>query len=278
MNFIQPLQYRVVPQKCLLALFLLGYGLFPAIIWGADIETLPLIRLPGAWGHLLSTPLTTENKASLFPALLTAGTLFMLDASLQPSLEQDLYPWLNSGYYFSASIPDFLIGETPLIAYQYAMAMGDSKLQRTGLAMGDAVVSALILAQSFKHLTGRARPVEGGNPAEWWHWTSERFGKNTAFPSLHATTYSAAATVIGLMYDAEWPAYAVCLAMFVGDMNSHHHWVSDMVMGAWLGRVIGEHWVGEYQQKTLSSEHWQISPYVSPFSQLDLALRVTCTL
>ena len=216
-----------------------------------------------AWRSIITTPLTTPNKLSFLPVILVGGALFSIDSAVEPTLKNQIYPWYNSSFSLSTVVGDRLIGMAPLLLFA---AGGDNEpvLLKTGLALGDAALTAVILAQVSKQLTGRSRPSNGPDAWDWGHINTNNVGPYTSFPSLHATTYSAAATVIGKMLDCELPANLFFLALFTGDMAGHKHWVSDMVLGAWFGRAIGEYWLRYYQMHPVDKDAWLLCPYVNP--------------
>jgi hypothetical protein len=61
----------------------------------------------------------------------------------------------------------------------------------------------------------------------------------TAFVSYHATTYFAIAKVFQMEYDNYWIPYTFATAVFLADIKSHNHWVSDLVVGGLVGTIIG---------------------------------------
>jgi membrane-associated phospholipid phosphatase len=62
----------------------------------------------------------------------------------------------------------------------------------------------------------------------------------TSFVSYHATTYFAMAKVFQMEFNNYWIPYTFATFIFMADMKSHNHWVSDLVAGALVGTVIGK--------------------------------------
>lgn len=238
--------------------------------------SVPIWRNFRGWTQITASPICEPDKLSFLPAAAVAAALFQLDQTLQPVLQKQVYPWINSAYQISSHPSDRSICELPQLLFLAGAQGKDPRISKLGLALGDAVLSALVLSQSFKYISGRSRPANNGSASDWWHSNTERFGQYTAFPSLHATTYSAAATVIGSSYQCEPLASAIALTLFMGDMQGHNHWLSDMVAGAWLGRAIGEYWVRHYQNLTWSKDLWLVTPVANGNSfDFQLLLRRT---
>lgn len=110
-----------------------------------------------------------------------------------------------------------------------------------------ATIYSFIFAQPLKPLIGRGRPIR--NQEDWddigpWVWGKSSFntaGQYTAFPSFHATFYSAYCTVLMDYLGARW-AGPLLGAFFFFQQPSHVHWLSDIVgaglFGYWLASSI----------------------------------------
>ena len=61
----------------------------------------------------------------------------------------------------------------------------------------------------------------------------------TSFASYHASTYYAIAKVFQMEYNNYWIPYTFATGVFLADIKSHNHWVSDLVVGALVGTIIG---------------------------------------
>lgn len=61
----------------------------------------------------------------------------------------------------------------------------------------------------------------------------------SAFPSLHATAFFAIAKVFQMEFDNYWIPYGIMSIAFLSNIESHNHWVSDMVVGGLIGTLIG---------------------------------------
>lgn len=61
----------------------------------------------------------------------------------------------------------------------------------------------------------------------------------TAFPSFHATFYFSVAKVFQMEFNNYWIPYTIATGVFMADMKSHEHWVSDLLVGGLVGTIIG---------------------------------------
>ncbi|MEO8239127.1 MAG: phosphatase PAP2 family protein [Flavobacterium sp.] len=67
----------------------------------------------------------------------------------------------------------------------------------------------------------------------------EQGGRGTSFPSFHTTSYFAVAKVFQMEYNNYWIPYTFVTAVFLSNIKSHDHWVSDLLVGGLVGTIIG---------------------------------------
>lgn len=80
------------------------------------------------------------------------------------------------------------------------------------------------------------------NPWDFGNYDNIHFGRGgsgTSFPSFHATSYFAVAKVFQMEYNNYWIPYTFVTAVFLADIKSHDHWVSDLLVGGLVGTIIG---------------------------------------
>ncbi|OKS84931.1 phosphatase PAP2 family protein [Mucilaginibacter polytrichastri] len=81
------------------------------------------------------------------------------------------------------------------------------------------------------------------NPHDFFNFRAINFGTGptgTSFPSMHATAYFAVAKVMAMEFHNYWIPYGAVTVIFFADVDSHQHWVGDMVAGGLLGTLIGQ--------------------------------------
>lgn len=108
----------------------------------------------------------------------------------------------------------------------------------------------------------------------------------TSFPSMHATAYYAVAKVMAMEFHNYWIPYTAVTFLFLANIDSHQHWVGDMVTGGLLGSLIGQGIVTssriyekKHQQSLLNRHHkssfnYQVIPAVSS-NMMGLGLHVS---
>jgi membrane-associated phospholipid phosphatase len=109
--------------------------------------------------------------------------------------------------------------------YAVGRAAGNAKLATVGADIARAQIVAQATTQGIKYIAGRTRPD----------------GTHRSFPSGHASTAFATATVLQRHYG--WkvgiPAYALAGYVGASRLNANKHYLSDVAFGAALGIVAG---------------------------------------
>ena len=117
-----------------------------------------------------------------------------------------------------------------------AVAMGDSRMQNTGIISMQAVAASLGVSAVGKYVVGRARPEENRGAFERVGAGESRV--NSSFPSGHSAVAFAAVTPFAQEYDAPW-LYGVAAVSSMGRIAGRKHWVSDTVAGGIIGYATG---------------------------------------
>lgn len=122
------------------------------------------------------------------------------------------------------------------------VARSDRRMTRTSVRVVEAVVLSEVVIGSIKTLTGRMRPFTGEGPHATDPLVLDGNHDALSFPSGHTSQAFALATVLARTYDrwyVQVPAYAVATSQAIQRIESGKHWVSDVVVGAALGHLIG---------------------------------------
>ncbi len=178
----------------------------------------------------------TESRAStssvlkeVFISAALVGAAFALDSSVQgeyPDMAPDTTPAAMvevPGEVFGAA--PLLIGGTALLAAD-GVAFKHPKALQTAKELGLAMGATTLVGWSIKLATQRERP-DGSD-----HYS---------FPSGHSAVVFSAATVIDRRYGgaAGWLAYGAAAFAAEARVADDHHYLSDVVAGAIIGRLIG---------------------------------------
>ncbi len=155
---------------------------------------------------------------------LTAG-LYPLDDDLQNSFEPDSLFGSTGNSIIGWTLSPYTIGGVSIITWIVAHNTHHPKLAMTARALTEALFLSLGIDAVAKLSFRREGPD----------------GSNFSFPSAHATAAFTAAGVLTTLYGwkAALPSYALAGLVSVSRIDDDEHFLSDVVMGAVLGSVIG---------------------------------------
>lgn len=167
----------------------------------------------------------------------------------------------------------------PLSFYWVGYAIGNERLQMTGLALTQSLMLTIGIQTVLKMSTGRAltgivtqldhtRSNRTDDFSDEFEWFDMNF--IAGWPSGHtANAFAAAATIAELYRDSPWiPIVAYSYATLVGvGVSLNVHWLSDVVAGALIGFAVGKT-VGRSFNQLLekNKEALTFSLYVTPQS------------
>ena len=131
--------------------------------------------------------------------------------------------------------------------YLAGILMDDRKIEETVLLALPGFVLTEIATFGLKRLARRARPTSGrGHDAfdgPRWHGTAEPGRYQKSFPSGHAASAFAVATVVASEYDnpiVQATAYGLAAGVAWSRAYDDKHWATDVLAGAVLGHGIGK--------------------------------------
>lgn len=217
------------------------------------------LSVPGdfsAMGHTISgdwkkTALYTAGIVGLI-AVDKQTTGFLHD-KIEPNIDYSL-PKIKS------TIPHVIGTDTyivyPIIGlYAGSLVINNKKGQVVAVNAIKSMAYSYVVSQIvLKSLASRNRPhrrINDDRPAkepftknQWDFGNFDKIhfthgGSGTSFPSFHSTSYFAVAKVFQMEYNNYWIPYTVVSAVFLSDIKSHEHWVSDLLAGGLIGTIIG---------------------------------------
>lgn len=128
-------------------------------------------------------------------------------------------------------------------AYLAGVWRKDEQLRETGFMMAEAVANTWVVNTGLKTIARRERPTEGSGNGRFFKDGVSVGG--SSFPSGHATTVWAAASVVAHQYPDSLPvqiaAYGVATTVVGARFAARRHFASDVVAGAALGWFIGDY-------------------------------------
>ncbi|MDO8549914.1 MAG: phosphatase PAP2 family protein [Ignavibacteria bacterium] len=118
----------------------------------------------------------------------------------------------------------------------------EEELRKTGLMLAEAIFLNGVVTEGLKIITGRSRPFrnEGNHEIDFFEMEFED-GENS-LPSGHTSTAFAVATVLSERIDnlyASISLYSLAGLTAFERIYNDKHWLSDTILGAALGTVIG---------------------------------------
>lgn len=185
-----------------------------------------LLLTDAAAASLQSSPAAASHHSTLLRDVAIAGAAigagFLLDDTIEPGSGEGTFVD-NAGNAIGSVY--VLGGGTALIALDGWVEHDDGKL---GLAkdLGLALAATTATVAVLKAGTDRERP-DGSN--------------SNSFPSGHSANSFAAATVLDRRYGGvvSWVAYGLAGFVAASRVIGNHHWFSDVVAGAVIGRFCG---------------------------------------
>ena len=175
-----------------------------------------------------------------------SGGLVPLDDNIQNSFETNAIFGETANDVMGWVISPYSIGGASILTWIVGHGTHHPKVALTGRALTEALFLSLGIDAVAKLSFNRRGPDNG------------RF----SFPSAHSTAAFTAAGVLTSFYGwkAGVPSYVVASLISVSRVDGDQHWVSDVVMGAVLGSVIG--W-GTAQFHKKQHPNFFLSPQVS---------------
>ncbi len=128
------------------------------------------------------------------------------------------------------------------LMYLYGHYTGDVKLIRTGVLGVESFVVAGALTTGLKYATHRGRPTEAES---FGNFNGFGFSSHdVSFPSGHATSAFAVATVIATQYGDHIAvpimAYSLAGLTAAARLNDNAHWASDVFVGSAIGYLTAK--------------------------------------
>jgi membrane-associated phospholipid phosphatase len=229
----------------------------PATVEPVSLAPEPAYERPVSWKMLYRNVLSDQKQIWTFPARLihgqylaptaavlgTTAGLYFLD-NKEAAYFRNTKTFDGFRYVFNGNATSIGMGVVSASMYAIGRLRKDSKMQRTALLAGEAMIDTAIVQTVLKDATMRLRPVR--YPATGWFQTASSptayIRGNGSFPSGHSIEAFAVATIIAKRYgNHKWVPYvAYGLATVVGfsRLTLNVHYLSDVAMGGALGYSI----------------------------------------
>ena len=121
----------------------------------------------------------------------------------------------------------------------------DSQLKQTGLVAGEAAVHAFVVTFGLKLAAARERPNTGSGRGHFFSGLDEAAKGENSFPSGHSLAAWAVASAVSHQYRDKkyvpWIVYGLATTASMARVTAQRHYLSDVVVGAGIGYVIGSY-------------------------------------
>jgi membrane-associated phospholipid phosphatase len=156
---------------------------------------------------------------------------------------------------------------------------GNELAKEISVDSGEAVLISGLLTASLKELTGRSRPNRADGPFQF-----HPFSGNASFPSGHATSAFALASVVSEHFDNSlWvaaPVYGLAALVAFARTRANDHFATDVLVGGAIGTATGRQIVTlesdrrGREQAAKGGAQISVQPKLSPmFSGVELSVR-----
>jgi membrane-associated phospholipid phosphatase len=188
--------------------------------WGGELK---LSRLPAVLGHNLTSNLF--SRGNLVPFLIGSAAALAIapaDQEISKSLRDHARGYGDAGDILGKVIPFSFAGG----AFLTSRFTKNDHFRSFGYTLAQAYTTNFVLTEGIKIAAHRMRP-DGS--------------ESDSFPSGHASSSFAIATVVTNYYGKKWgiPSYALAGLIAVSRIEKGSHWPSDAVAGAALGYISG---------------------------------------
>jgi membrane-associated phospholipid phosphatase len=205
-------------------------------------------------GQIWSYPVHIQAKDILPIAGLATltGLLIANDEAIRRSFVNyhDSHGWVRTVGPVITTMGSWGAWGTAAVFLGVGLIGGDKKSTETAVLASSAMLQSEILVIFLKGMFGRQRPYYADGVDHWSGpvgffkvFAPGQTGRYDAFPGGHSITAFSLATVVAMQYrETVWvPILAYSLATGVGlsRVTEGKHWLSDCLVGAVLGHVIG---------------------------------------
>ncbi|KAK3582338.1 hypothetical protein CHS0354_023880 [Potamilus streckersoni] len=196
----------------------------------------------------LNSPGTFEAKDWIATIGVVATTTFFIFTFDEPirkyfqsenlkNLSKTVAPFLNVSEYYGRF---YLWLGAGAITYAVGVLADFNELRIIGQNLIEAVGLSTLSVVLLKVAFGRSRPFTNEIPSNFNGFNFDY--ENGSFPSLHAATTFAAATILTVKLKKWWlsvPLYVLSLLTVVERLQRDEHWFSDVFFGAVIGTFTG---------------------------------------
>jgi membrane-associated phospholipid phosphatase len=180
---------------------------------------------------------TGAVKKYIIPFAAIATTLVLTDnhtVEILPNTD-DQKAWSGRVSQIGAA---YTLAGVSAATYALGKVRGDKHMRETGWLGLEAIAHTQLVVFGMKQITNRRRPILNDARSGFWNG-------GDSFPSGHAATSFAVASVVGYEYRhhiaVPITAYSLAFLVSASRVSARRHWVSDIFVGGSTGFLIGRH-------------------------------------
>ena len=219
---------------------------------------------------ILNSPFQFDQDDFILTGIILGATVFSLafDNPVRNSFEKIQSPALDRVTRWGENFGNgkYVLGLGGAL-YIGGHIFADSELRKTGLMLTEAIVLNGIVTTGLKVITGRSRPFRNNGNTDMDFFEMEFEDIENSLPSGHASTAFAVATVLSERIDnvyASVALYSLAGLTAFQRIYADKHWLSDTILGAALGTVIGLKVVKlNSEEENNSSLNFNVSPVIN---------------
>ncbi|HSP88372.1 MAG TPA: phosphatase PAP2 family protein [Ignavibacteriaceae bacterium] len=195
--------------------------------------------------NLIQSPLHFDEQDLILTGIIVGATAFSLglDNPVRDNIGKLQSNTLDKVTRYGENFGNgkYVAGVSGLI-YLGGHLFQDKELRETGLMLAEAIFLNGVVTEGLKIIAGRSRPFinEGNYKIDFFEMELE--DEENSLPSGHTSTAFAVATVLSQRIDniyASIGLYSLAGLTAFQRMYKDKHWISDTILGAALGTVIG---------------------------------------
>jgi len=169
------------------------------------------------------------------------ASAFVADEPVRDYARSHHTPFLDAvmpaGDYYGRFSTGYGLGS---LIYLGGILAGSDDVRLTGRAVIEAHTFAMLITGVIKATAGRSRPFKQEGNRRFLFFADEN--PNWSFPSGHAASAFAVSSVLGTRINRPWATaglYALSTLTAVQRVYDDKHWLSDTIVGAAIGTVVG---------------------------------------
>ena len=206
---------------------------------------------------LALAPVKWQNKDWQKFGLVAIGSFAFI------SIDQPLHDWMsrqptefteNVAKVIKPSGNIFYLTGGGLLTYGLGAVVKSPKARRFGLLLVKTQGMNALVGQPLNLLTGRELPGPG---IQWDDWQGPVWSWHTSFPSNHAQSAFALATLISMEFSDQkalsYLAYSLASLTAISRVHDQEHWPADVFLGSCLGVFVTRFVVKNQDRNTKGS-------------------------